>query len=959
VVVGEDHLAGLVRTDVRERQGELARGDLDGLQEIRGAVGGEAGVDRHPGLDLDELGGELVESARTEVLEHRPEDQPFAVLPDAVAVAVGHVLDVQADHLHLRRQHVEARQARPRPAAVGRGDAQLEDGPVVHAGEGADAQPGGHGRAPGRDRADGGRRREHHEFGILRGDRDGDVAGAQAGGLSHDQLEERRLAGLEDAVAVVGVVLHGHGLHADVAVTLGDGHRHRGPREVHPGDGELGLARGARDHRQLHRAGEVGHAPGVGLVALAQADVGTDDRRAARRDGHGGRLLADHEGPRAIDLRLRRHPGPDADARIADHRGVQLRPAVDGVAMRIGDVLQARGVQGVRGPLDVLAGEVLVERRLVAVGIRGEGLARRPHRDHRAAVGILHEALHEAALVVGAGRAVDGEQQEVVRVGQRAGVAHGEVRVRHRHVEEVAVAELVDLAEVAGVQRVDERLAGQRRVPREELVGLVHPHVLESRAGLDHALDEVVRILRAVQRDGRARVPRRREQHLRGIEQAAGPPRAHRRALELDDLVDDRRHARGIPHGQASDGDVRTEVGVVAGVVRVDERLAQPAVAVGAPVAVEAREVHVGRDIGVPAEGIERAADEPRGDDVGVAADQQVLQPPLGIGLLQEHPQGLLEVDPAPVVGLDPLARDDLRRQPHGRAVVGEARELARQGLRGDDQVADRRALEARQRGRQVRRAGLVQEHAVGARVAAHGAGIGDHAGEHRLGAGALARHAALALEHRRGRGGGVRDPDLVAGDQLEPLVASAGPHDPQRMHRDRQEPVAAPGVQATELAPCRGEHAVRAGDRPVVQFLAGARLQGSGQRQPAGSLHLGHGAGDDLDVGDREVRRHEQQEVDGGQRGLAGGPERAAIRQHRDDASGRGRAPGQVVGRELSGVDDAGGRGPDRRRGENQSDQRRGEHGREQTSGHAAASWVASHPHAAGGRDADAPNLT
>ncbi|MEZ4389320.1 MAG: hypothetical protein R3D98_17370 [Candidatus Krumholzibacteriia bacterium] len=386
------------------------------------------------------------------------------------------------------------------------------------------------------------------------------------------------------------------------------------------------------------------------------------------------------------------------------------------------------------------------------------------------------------------------------------------------------MAELIDLAVLVGVQRGDERVAGQHPVARVQGVRLVEPHVFHVRARLEVLGDQGMGILRPVEGDDVAGVPVGREQHLGGVEDPVRPGRAGRRRLVGDDLVDELRDAHGIAHRRPADGQLRRHVGLVAGVGGAGVGLAEPAIAVRGPGAVQPRVVEVGRDVGVTAVGIEEASDHARRHHVGVAADQQVLHAPLAVGILQEEADGLLEVGARTVVGLDPLHGHHEARQTLGGAVVGQALELASQGLSGDDEVTHGRALERRHGGGQEGIAALVQGDAVLARVARDARRVGHQPCEFGLECGALAGDLPLAGQRPRAVGSAVHDGlDGVAFEDLEHGPVG-GLHHAERMQVDGRQTIAAPVVQPAELAPGGREDAVHR-----LQVMLGQRHVGAG----------------------------------------------------------------------------------------------------------------------------------
>jgi hypothetical protein len=198
--------------------------------------------------------------------------------------------------------------------------------------------------------------------------------------------------------------------------------------------------------------------------------------------------------------------------------------------------------------------------------------------------------------------------------------------------------------------------------------------------------------------------------------------------------------------------------------------LAVQAVAVGVPVAVEARVVEVGRDV-VAGEGLR--VGETQRDHVGVAAEQHPLRRPARIAIADELAQ------PVGVVGAGRILRAHERHGAHDRGhtgaclPVGQALELRRHVVARDDHVLDRTAEQRRH----LRRAEALCAAALrggGARRLTERIGFADRDGRIRQARGGvqLARglplaHDALALE----RGSGIAhevQAHAHAADELE-----------------------------------------------------------------------------------------------------------------------------------------------------------------------------------------------
>ena len=307
---------------------------------------------------------------------------------------------------------------------------------------------------------------------------------------------------------------------------------------------------------------------------------------------------------------------------------------------------------------------------------------------------VLDEALHQAAIVEGGGRTVEGVEQErpVGSVVQVVGIAHREVRIAQGHVEEEAVSYLIDDPVVARVHCVDGRLTVQRHSPRiercAEFIDGV-PILVETGYGHGCVWNEQI-VVQALRKDRTVEghiASLGPEQNLGKQRRAVGPGGPGGRLLVVDDLGDEvRRFGRRVDRRPA-ENDLCSHVAVVHEVRRRHAGLAVPVIAVLVPVAVDARVVDVRRNLGMASGRIERAVGVACRNVGRIGTEQDVLHTPAFIGFADEAADGFLDVGTVAIIALDPLHSSHDGRESGRRAMIGESLEFGGHGVGGDDQV--------------------------------------------------------------------------------------------------------------------------------------------------------------------------------------------------------------------------------------------------------------------------------
>jgi hypothetical protein len=542
---------------------------------------------------------------------------------------------------------------------------------------------------------------QHLDIGIGGRQRRAEIVHRLGAEIVQRQLQAGGFTGVELAVAVADAAA---GTVVDETVAVDQHQRLRRvadaarllPRMVLVGgDGDRRFAGRARLECQHDVARRVG-APGA-VVAIRQRHThqGIVDRAAGIAGDEIERLAAGRERRgQAGHLQRHRPLGADRHFRIAEQRAGELRPAVDGGADGRSRELLARARQGLADALLVLLVQAAEERVLVVTGGERERFAGAAD-DHRgAAVRIEQHRLGERFEIVGGGGAVEHvDEPRTLAVREARRFADVDAAIADRQRIAITVAD-VNADPVALVHGRDAALHRQRLRSRIHIVALVELRQLRRRR--QNIEPQILREARPIDDHRRAGRVRRWEQHF-GHQQHLVLEVDRVRRFVLERLVDeDVRLGEGAGR-RAADEDVGDEVGVVAGIFRRVVRFADVGVAVGVPVAVQAAVVQIRHRI-FEVEEIE--PDVAAWNDLGVAAQQHPAHSPIDVGVANVTPQRFSAVAAVRRRRLDfgdgaHHRRHALRRLPRREALVGRPLRL-----RGQDQVFDRAALEARRRGR-------------------------------------------------------------------------------------------------------------------------------------------------------------------------------------------------------------------------------------------------------------------
>ena len=189
-------------------------------------------------------------------------------------------------------------------------------------------------------------------------------------------------------------------------------------------------------------------------------------------------------------------------------------------------------------------------------------------------------------------------------------------------------------------------------------------------------------------------------------------------------LGDERVKLDDVPDGSAANEHVGVEVCAVPRCIQPTPALTEQLVTVVVPVALERREVDVGRDHR-PA--LVEGLDASLWDDARVAAEQYVGGSPGRVGVLDEEPDALGQIDATAVVLVDPGQRAHHRRDAESRLPVGEVLEPGLERLAGDDDVLHTATFERRSVARKEPLGIRVRRRVSGAPVE-HVLRIHDHA---------------------------------------------------------------------------------------------------------------------------------------------------------------------------------------------------------------------------------------